>query len=200
MMLLLLVYVLSTGITKMFDRIRGNIVQKTPISVVVDCNGIGFNVLIPLSTYEKLPETGIVEMYTHLVVKQDGFELYGFFTNDERELFRMLNKISSVGPKTALSVLSTLGIDTFKDAVKTKDIKLISTVKGIGRKTAERIIVDLKDTIGEEVMKASKIEAVDGLVALGFSRREAISLVISIVKENNKLSTEEIIKEALGKR
>lgn len=184
----------------MFDRIRGQIIQKTPVSVVVDCNGIGFNIFIPLSTYEKLPETGIVEIYTHLVVKQDGFELYGFFTNDERELFRMLNKISSVGPKTALSVLSTLGINTFKDAVKTKDIKLISTVKGIGRKTAERIIVDLKDTIGEEEMKASKIEAVDGLVSLGFSRREAISLVISIVKENNKLSTEEIIKEALGKK
>ena len=184
----------------MFDRIKGEVVQKTPVSVVIDCNGIGFNIFIPLSTYERLPEAGVVEIYTHFIVKQDGFELYGFSSNDERELFRMLNKIPSVGPKTALSVLSTLGIDAFKGAVKSKDIKLISTVKGIGRKTAERIVVDLKDTIGEEEMKASKVEAVDGLVSLGFSRREAISLVVNIIKENNELSTEDIIKEALGKK
>jgi len=184
----------------MFDRIRGRIVQKTPVSVVIDCNGIGFNIFIPFSTYERLPETGEVEIFTHFIVKQEGFELYGFLTDDERQLFRMLNKVSSVGPKTALSVLFTLGIDAFKDAVRSKDIKLIATVKGIGRKTAERIVVDLRDTIGEEEMKTSKIEAVDGLVTLGFSRREAISLVVDIIKENNKLSTEKIIREALAKK
>jgi len=184
----------------MIDRIKGEIVQRTPVSVIVDCNGIGFDILIPFSTYEKMPQAGVVEIYTQLIVKQDGFELYGFLTEDERKLFRMLRKVSAVGPKTALSILSTLGIDAFKDAVKGKDIKLLSSVKGVGRKTAERIVVDLKDIFGEEEMKTSKMEAVDGLIALGFSRKDAFSSVIKILKENSKFSTEEIIREALRRR
>ena len=185
----------------MLDRIKGNILQKTPVSVVIDCNGMGFNILIPISTYEKLPQSGEVEIFTEVVIKQDGIEFYGFLTEEEREVFRTLKKVSNVGPKTALSVLSSLGPEGFKESIIHKDVKLLSSVKGVGKKTAERIIVDLKDIFGKEELEvASRMEAVDALVSLGFSRKEALALVIEIIKAHKEFNTEQVIKEALKRR
>ena len=185
----------------MLDRIKGKILQKTPVSVVIDCNGMGFNILIPLSTYEKLPESGEIEIFTQIVIKQDGIEIYGFFTDEEREVFKILRKVSNVGPKTALSILSTLGTDGFRDAILHKDAELLFSVKGVGKKTAERIIVELKDLFGKEDLRiGSRMEIVDALVSLGFSKKEALSLVLAILKEDSSLSTEEMIKEALRRR
>ena len=116
---------------------------------MIDVNGIGYEVLIPLSSFEKLPELGqAVTLKTQLVVREDSQTLYGFATDDERELFKMIQSVSGIGPRLALNVLSGMSVATFKGAIGAGDVKLLSSISGVGKKTAERMVLELKDKVG----------------------------------------------------
>lgn len=168
--------------------LRGVLVEGLPTQVVVEVNGIGYEVLIPLSSYDQLPAPGQeVKLLTHLVVREDAHLLYGFMTVAERELFRLLiNTVSGIGPKIALNVLSGISATAFRGAVANGDVKALSQISGVGKKTAERIVVELKDKVGAagawEAASAQRAlspqdqkinDAVLALMALGFKQVEA---------------------------
>src|SRR5258705_10998699 len=134
----------------MITFLHGKLVEALPTQVIVSVNGIGYEVLIPLSSFDKLPQPGQeIRLLTHLAVREDAHILYGFMTSAERELFRMLvNTVSGIGPKIALNVLSGISVTAFRGAVANSDIKALSQISGVGRKTAERIVVELKDKVG----------------------------------------------------
>lgn len=176
----------------MITFLNGTLVEALPTQVTVDVNGVGYQVLIPLSSYDKLPKPGAaVKILTHLAVREDAQVLYGFMTAAERELFRMLiDTVSGIGPKIALNVLSGMNPVAFRGAVARGDVKALSQISGVGRKTAERIVVELKDKIGPagaweessaqrslspQDQKAS--DAVLALMALGFKQVEAYEAV-----------------------
>jgi Holliday junction DNA helicase RuvA len=172
----------------MITFLQGKLVEALPTQVTVDVNGIGYEALIPLSSFDKLPQPGhAVKLLTQLVVREDAHTLYGFMTPEERNLFRLLiNTVSGIGPKTALNVLSGISVTAFRGAVANGDIKALSQISGVGKKTAERIVVELKDKIGMagawEAASAKHglsqdeqriNDAVLALVALGFKQIEA---------------------------
>ena len=172
----------------MITFLHGKLIETLPTQVIVEVHGIGYEVLIPLSSYDKLPQPGQeLKLLTHLVVREDAHTLYGFMTSPERELFRMLiNTVSGIGPKIALNVLSGISVTAFRGAVAGGDVKALSQVSGVGRKTAERMVVELKDKIGAagawEAMSAQRglspedqklNDAILALLALGFKQIEA---------------------------
>jgi Holliday junction DNA helicase RuvA len=172
----------------MINFLHGKLVDALPTQVTVDVNGIGYEVLIPLSSFDKLPLPGNdVKLLTHLAIREDAHVLYGFVTAAEREMFRLLvHTVSGIGPKIALNVLSGMNITALRGAVANGDVKSLSQISGIGKKTAERIVVELKDKIGAvgawEAMSAQRSlsaedqktnDAVMALMALGFKQPEA---------------------------
>ena len=172
----------------MITYLRGKLSETLPTQVTVDVNGVGYEVLIPLSSYDKLPSPGQdIKILTHLAVREDAHTLYGFMTSGERDLFRLLiNTVSGIGPRIALNVLSGISVAAFRGAVATGDVKALSQISGVGKKTAERMVVELKDKIGAAgAWEASSAErslspedqkvndAVLALMALGFKQIEA---------------------------
>jgi Holliday junction DNA helicase RuvA len=172
----------------MISFLRGKLLDTLPTQVTVEVQGIGYEVLIPLSSYDKLPPPGQeVRLLTHLAVREDAHTLYGFMTSAERDLFRLLiNTVSGIGPKIALNVLSGISVTAFRGAVANSDFKALSQISGVGKKTAERIVVELKDKIGAagawEASSAQRSlsaedqklnDAVLALMALGFKQVEA---------------------------
>jgi Holliday junction DNA helicase RuvA len=172
----------------MITFLRGKLVEALPTHVTVDVNGVGYEALIPLSSYDKLPPPGQnVTLLTQLVVREDSHMLYGFMTAEERDLFRLLvQTVSGIGPKIALNVLSGISVTAFRGAVSTGDLKVLSQISGVGKKTAERIVVELKDKIGMagawEAASARRglsdaeqrvNDAALALIALGFKQIEA---------------------------
>lgn len=172
----------------MITFLKGKLVEAIPTQAIVEVHGVGYEVLIPLSSFDKLPVPGgDVTLLTHLAVREDAHVLYGFMTSGERDLFRMLiNNVSGIGPKTALNVLSGMNATAFRGAVANGDVKALSQISGVGRKTAERIVVELKDKIGaagaweassdKRALSAAdqKInDAVLALMALGFKQPDA---------------------------
>ncbi|HXC98684.1 MAG TPA: Holliday junction branch migration protein RuvA [Verrucomicrobiae bacterium] len=172
----------------MITFLHGKLVEALPTQVVVDVHGVGYDVLIPLSSYDKLPSPGgEIKLLTHLAIREDAHVLYGFMTSAEREMFRLLiNNVSGIGPKIALNVLSGMNVTALRGAVANADVKAISQISGVGKKTAERIVVELKDKIGAagawEALSATRAlsdadqkinDAVLALMALGFKQIEA---------------------------
>jgi Holliday junction DNA helicase RuvA len=172
----------------MIGFLHGTLVDALPTQATIEVGGVGYEVLIPLSSYDKLPPAGqAVKLLTHLVVREDSHTLYGFMSSAERDLFRLLiNTVSGIGPKIALNVLSGISVVAFRGAVATGDVKVLSQVSGVGRKTAERMVVELKDRIGAagawEAASAQRAlsgpdqrvnDAVLALMALGFKQLEA---------------------------
>jgi Holliday junction DNA helicase RuvA len=172
----------------MINFLNGRLVDVLPTQVTVDVNGVGYEVLIPLSSFDKLPAPGSeVKLLTHLAIREDAHVLYGFITASEREMFRLLiNTVSGIGPKIALNVLSGMNVTALRGAVANGDVKSLSSISGVGKKTAERIVVELKDKIGAagawEAMSAQRglsdadkkiNDAVLALMALGFKQPEA---------------------------
>ncbi len=168
--------------------LNGTLTEVLPTQVTVDVNGVGYEVLIPLSSYDKLPQPGNeVRLLTHLAIREDAHVLYGFMTAQERELFRMLiNTVSGIGPKIALNILSGMNAVAFRGAVASGDVKALSQISGVGKKTAERIVVELRDKVGAagswEASSAQRAlspqdqkvnDAVLALIALGFKQVEA---------------------------
>ena len=195
--------------------IEGKLVDALPTQVSVNVNGVGYELLIPLSSFDKLPQPGgDVKILTHLVVREDAHVLYGFMTVAERELFRMLiNNVSGIGPKTALNVLSGMNPVAFRGAVASGDVKSLSQISGVGKKTAERIVVELRDKVGaagawEATSAARSLSASDqklndavlALMALGFKQPEAhesVRAAQAILGENS--GVEELVRAALKK-
>ncbi|MDI6786243.1 MAG: Holliday junction branch migration protein RuvA [bacterium] len=193
----------------MIDSVRGNLVEKLPTSVVIDNGGIGYKIQIPLSTYHKLPDKfKEIALYTHLVVKEDSLNLYGFATCEERELFLSLKSTSGIGPKSALSILSQISsLENFKMAIGKGEVQVLTSFSGIGKKTAQRIIIELQEKfkISEAVDFLKKEDkpliddAIMALVSLGFKKNEAIIAIQKVRKHQPQLNDiEEIIKIALG--
>jgi holliday junction DNA helicase RuvA len=191
----------------MIGSIRGRIASKTPPQLMVEVSGVGYEIEAPMSTFFLLPSVGEeVFLLTHLVVREDAHILYGFGTHDERRLFRSLIKVSGVGPKIALALLSGINVEAFALCVQNQDIASLTKVPGIGRKTAERLVVEMKDRLGppsETSVNAvasapganPESEAFGALVALGYKPAEATRLLKAAGPGTH--STEELIRRAL---
>ncbi len=199
----------------MITFLHGKLVETLPTQVTVEVNGVGYEVLIPLSSYDKLPSPGHeVKLLTHLAVREDAHTLYGFMTTAERELFRLLiNNVSGIGPKIALNILSGMNATAFRGAVANGDVKALSQISGVGKKTAERIVVELKDKIGAagawEAISAQRAlspeeqkvnDAVLALIALGFKQMEAHDVVRAALNAlGPKATVEELVRSGLKK-
>jgi Holliday junction DNA helicase RuvA len=192
----------------MITHISGRLVEKNPTNVVIDCNGVGYFIHISLHTFSLLPAEEALRLYTHLQVKEDSQTLFGFMEKMERDIFRLLLSVSGIGASTARTMLSSLHPDQIKQAIATNDVATIQGIKGIGAKTAQRVILDLKDKIlkvfdGDLISavqsNTSKEEALSALETLGFARKQAEKVCSSILKNEPNASVETLIKEALKK-
>lgn len=192
----------------MITHISGRLVEKNPTNVVIDCNGVGYFIHISLHTFSLLPAEEALRLYTHLQVKEDSQTLFGFMEKMERDIFRLLLSVSGIGASTARTMLSSLHPDQIKQAIATNDVATIQGIKGIGAKTAQRVILDLKDKIlkvfdGDLISavqsNTSKEEALSALETLGFARKQAEKVCTSILKNEPNASVETLIKEALKK-
>ena len=159
--------------------LHGKLVEALPTQVIVDVNGVGYDALIPLSSFDKLPPPGQpVKLLTHLAVREDAHVLYGFMTAAERDLFRLLiNTVSGIGPKIALNILSGMSVVAFRGAVANGDVKALSQISGVGRKTAERVIVELRDKVGP----AGALEAGSAQRALSAGEQKANDAVLALM-------------------
>src|SRR5437667_9434199 len=200
------------GIADVITFLHGRLAHALPTQATINVGGVGYEVFIPLSSYDKLPAVGEpIEILTHLHVREDAHILYGFMTAPERDLFRLLvNNVSGIGPKLALAVLSGMSVNNFKAAVVNSDVPLLSNVSGLGKKTAERIGLELKDKLGVAAAweAASAIhaptpdqeqanEAVLALIALGYKQIDAHKAVRELQEKGQAKAAEELVKLAL---
>jgi holliday junction DNA helicase RuvA len=190
----------------MITHLRGKLVEKNPTEIVVECGGVGYLVHISLHTYSLLPSEEAVSIYTHLQVKEDSHSLYGFMEVSERAIFRLLISVSGIGANTARTMLSSLSPEELRDAIAASNVGTIQSVKGIGLKTAQRVIIELKDKIlkiydleelSSPLDNTNKEEALSALEVLGFARKQSEKMVEKILKASPSLSVEDIIKQTL---
>ncbi len=192
--------------SNMYAFISGKVVELTPAYAVIDNNGIGYFINITLNTFTAIGEQAQVKLYTHLQVLEDAHNLFGFYTTQERDLFEMLITVSGVGCNTARLILSSLTVNELSTAIANEDVRTIQSVKGIGTKTAQRLVVDLKDKVKktdfvEEIVgvvnNTAKNEALTALVTLGFGKNAADKALNKILKQQPDASVEIMIREAL---
>ena len=192
----------------MIHHLKGRLVEKNPTDIVVDCNGIGYRVHISLNTFAQLPESEQVFIYTHLQIREDAHTLYGFMDKTEREVFRQLISVSGVGASTARTMLSSLEPHQIMEAIVGNDVATVKSVKGIGMKTAQRVILDLKDKIVkiygmDEVSvpqyNTNREEALSALETLGYTRKQSEKVIDRIMKEDPDATVETLIKLSLKK-
>ena len=189
----------------MIGFLRGTLITKRPPSLTLDVAGVGYELEAPMSTFYRLPDTGqTLSLVTHLVVREDAHVLFGFFTEAERALFRSLLKVSNVGPRIALGVLSGMSVDGFYQCVRDKDVVSLTKIPGIGRKTAERLLLEMADRLPESLgtdtaalpaRSQAEGEAHGALLALGYKPGEVLRMLKDL--DGVRLSTEEMIREAL---
>jgi Holliday junction DNA helicase RuvA len=190
----------------MIAHLQGKLVEKSPTHVVIDCGGIGYHVNISLHTYSLLPATDFVKLFTHLQIKEDAHTLFGFVEKSEREIFKLLLSVSGIGASIARTMLSSLDPKQITNAIASGDVVTIQSIKGIGSKTAQRVILDLKekvlklydlDEVSMSQSNTNRDEALSALEVLGFVRKASERIVEKIVKEAPDSSVEFIIKQAL---
>jgi len=190
----------------MYEYIRGTITDLNPASIVVEASGIGFVATISLNTYSKLNGKKEVLLLTHQVVREDAHLLYGFADKNERDIFRSLISVNGVGANTAIMMLSYLNTDEIISAITTENVMVLKAVKGIGLKTAQRIIIDLKDKLGkmpetgqifQHADNTIRNEALSALVMLGFAKKDAEKVVSNIMQEQPGVAVESVIKQSL---
>ena len=190
----------------MITQIRGRLVEKNPTYVVVDCSGVGYLLHISLQTYSSITDEEAIRLYTHLSIREDAHTLYGFYTKMEREVFKLLISVSGVGPSIARTMLSSMTSEDIQNAIASENVALIQSVKGIGAKTAQRVIVDLRDKIlktfdidevSVNTNNTNKEEALSALEVLGFNRKQSEKVVGTILKESPEATVELLIKKAL---
>ncbi len=189
----------------MIGFLTGKIISSKPTKVVLDVNGVGYIVGISINTFEKISGKETASLFIHTSVKEDSISLYGFYTEAEKEMFELLISVSGIGPKIALSLLSGIQTDDLKNAIQSADISRIIAVPGIGRKTAERLVLELRtkvDQVKDEgtiaIPLSIKSEAVSALSTLGYNSKIAENMVRIILQSQPSLSLEELIKKALG--
>ena len=190
----------------MIAHLQGKLVEKSPTQIIIDCGGVGYHVNISLHTYSLLPNTDLIKVYTYLQIKEDAHTLFGFMEKSEREIFKMLLSVSGIGASIARTMLSSLDPKQITNAIASGDVVTIQSIKGIGSKTAQRVILDLKDKVlklydlDEVSMSQSNTnrdEALSALEVLGFVRKTSEKIIEKIVKEDPDASVESIIKKAL---
>ena len=192
----------------MITQLKGRMIEKSPTEVVIDCNGVGYLVNISLNTFSKLTDSESISLFTHLQVKEDSHTLFGFIEKTERNLFRKLISVSGIGASTARTMLSSLSPKEIQSAIISGDVSTIQSVKGIGLKTAQRVIIDLKDKVGlisendqfiGNISNTNQDEALSALEVLGYSRKQTSKLIEMLVNNSPEMSVEELIKGALNK-
>lgn len=200
----------------MFAYIHGKLVEKHPAYAVIEASGVGYHLHISLNTYILLGENEQCKLFTHFVVREDAQLLYGFATEEERDLFRLLISVSGVGPNTARLLLSSMKTPELRNAISSEDVSVLKSIKGIGEKSAQRIIVDLKDkldkveTVPEKVgspHNTIRLEALSGLITLGFQKKPAEKAIDHVLKSeleagenkpaDKEITVEFLIREAL---
>lgn len=190
----------------MITHIQGRLVEKTPTAVVIDCGGVGYQINISLHTYSLLPESEDIRLFTYLQIKEDSHTLFGFIEKSEREIFKLLISVSGIGANIARTMLSSIAPQQIIQAIAVSDVVTIQSIKGIGSKTAQRVILDLKDKVLkvydlDEVSvrqsNTNREEASSALEVLGFLRKSAEKAVENIIKMNPEATVEVIIKKAL---
>ena len=192
----------------MITQITGRLVEKLPTHVVIDCQGVGYQVNISLHTFSQLGDDEKIKLYTHLQIKEDSHTLFGFFTTLERSVFRLLLSVSGIGASTARTMLSSLEPQQIQRAIITEDLATIKSIKGIGLKTAQRVLIELKDKMlnlfeGEEIQpfpnNTIKEEALSALEVLGYSRKQSEKVIDNAIQSAPDSSVEDLIKAALNK-
>lgn len=192
----------------MITQVTGRLVEKNPTEVVIDCHGVGYLLNISLHTFSSLPESEAVTLYTHLYIREDAHTLFGFSSKMEREIFLLLISVSGVGPSIARVMLSSMTSGEIQQAIASENVGIIQSVKGIGVKTAQRVILDLKDKILktyaiDEVSlpqnNTNKDEALSALEVLGFHKKQSDKVLQTIIKEYPEATVEKLIKLALKK-
>jgi Holliday junction DNA helicase RuvA len=190
----------------MITHLRGKLIEKNPTYAIVEVNGIGYWLNISLNTFSDLPDNESVFLYTYLSIKEDAHTLYGFSTKIEREIFKLLISVSGVGPSIARMMISSMSTNEIQHAIASGDVALIQSVKGIGAKTAQRVLVDLKDKIlkiyaidevSSSESNTNKNEALSALEVLGFNKKQSEKIIDKFLKEDKTLSVEDLIKKAL---
>ena len=190
----------------MIAHLQGKLVEKSPTQIIIDCGGVGYHVNISLHTYSLLPNTDFIKVYTHLQIKEDAHTLFGFMEKSEREIFRLLLSVSGIGASIARTMLSSLDPKQITNAIASADVVTIQSIKGIGSKTAQRVILDLKekvvklydlDEVSMSQSNTNRDEALSALEVLGFVRKTSEKIIEKIVKEDPDASVESIIKKAL---
>jgi len=192
----------------MITQIKGRIVEKSPTELVIDCNGLGYLVNISLNTFSLLSDSENISLYTHLQVKEDSHTLFGFYEKTERNLFRKLISVSGIGASTARTMLSSLNPEEIQRAILSENVSTIQSVKGIGLKTAQRVIIELRDKVSginegsdlnSTLANSKREESLSALEVLGYSRKQTSKVVDKLISEISEISVEEIIKNALNK-
>jgi Holliday junction DNA helicase RuvA len=190
----------------MIAHLQGKLVEKNPTDVVIDCGGVGYQVHISLHTFSLIPNAENIKLYTHLQIKEDAHTLFGFAEKSEREIFRMLLSVSGIGANIARTMLSSIEPRQIINAIASGDVVIIQSIKGIGNKTAQRVILDLKekvlklydlDEVSVVQNNTNRDEALSALEVLGFVRKTSEKVVEKIVKEDPEATVESIIKKAL---
>ena len=197
---------MKTYYYQMITHLQGKLVEKSPTHIVIDCGGVGYHINISLHTYSLLPNADLVKVFTHLQIKEDAHTLYGFIEKSEREIFRLLLSVSGIGAGIARTMLSSLDPKQITNAIALGDVTTIQTIKGIGNKTAQRVILDLKekvvklydlDELSVSQSNTNKDEALSALEVLGFVRKTCEKVIEKIVLAEPDATVETIIKKAL---
>ena len=192
----------------MITQLRGRLVEKSPTSVVIDCQGVGYLVNISLYTFGQLTDEENIQLFTHLQVREDAHTLYGFTTDLERQLFRLLIGISGIGANTARTMLSSLSPSEIGQAIQGEQVDVIQSVKGIGAKTAQRVVIELRDKIQAVVADAgipatssntNREEALSALVVLGYQTKSCVKVIDELLSIDAEMSVERLIRNALNK-
>ena len=191
----------------MIGHLTGKVISKKPTQSLIDVNGIGYLVNTSINTFEKISEEGaVVSLFTYLSVKEDSLTLYGFYTIAEKELFEILISVNGVGPKLAQNILSGISAGEFKDAMRNNNISRLVAIPGVGKKTAERMMIELRDKVekvsdsGVTISSAAftiKDDAIAALIGLGYNQKTADKVIRSLLEENSSYSLEDLIKGSL---
>ena len=192
----------------MITQLRGRLVEKSPTSVVIDCQGVGYLVNISLFTYGQLTDDENIQLYTHMQVREDAHTLYGFSTDLERQLFRLLIGISGIGANTARTMLSSLSPSEIGQAIQSDQVNVIQSVKGIGAKTAQRVVIELRDKVQAVIADSgipavssntNREEALSALVVLGYQTKSCVKILDELLSMDAEMSVERLIRNALNK-
>ena len=190
----------------MIEYLKGRLIEKSPAHAVIECNGVGYHINISVHTFSLMGSDENCKLYTEFIVREDAQVLFGFHDKDERQLFRSLISVSGVGPNTARVILSSYKPGDIQLAILNENVDILKSIKGIGAKTAQRIIIDLKDKIAKEEPQLEissisdntlKDEALSALVALGFERNKSLKVLQKVMSSSEEMSVEHVIKAAL---